>query len=119
MAPAWSDPRWGGASRMFDAKRASMLASLIFGAASWFISQVGLAHAGEQGPVVFKEEGKASYYGDEFQGQKTATGERFDQNQLTAAHPTLPLGSEVTVTNPDNGRKVDVEVNDRGPYVDG
>jgi rare lipoprotein A len=79
----------------------------------------GPARAGEQDPVVFREEGKASYYGDEFQGKKTATGERFDQRDLTAAHPELPLGSEVTVKNPETGKEVEVEVNDRGPYAKG
>jgi rare lipoprotein A len=69
--------------------------------------------------VVFREEGKASYYGDEFQGKKTATGERFDQRDLTAAHPELPLGSEVTVKNLETGKEVEVEVNDRGPYAKG
>ena len=53
------------------------------------------------------------------QGKKTASGERFDQDELTAAHPELPLGSEVTVTNPDTGKEVEVEVNDRGPYAKG
>ncbi|MEK0085503.1 septal ring lytic transglycosylase RlpA family protein [Benzoatithermus flavus] len=70
-------------------------------------------------PVVFREEGKASYYGDEFQGKKTASGERFDQKDLTAAHPELPLGSEATVKNPDTGKEVKVEINDRGPHVGG
>lgn len=68
-------------------------------------------------PVVFREEGEASYYGDELEGEKTASGEPFDPDKLTAAHPELPLGSEVTVTNPDTGQSVEVEVNDRGPFV--
>lgn len=70
-------------------------------------------------PVVFREEGKASYYGDQFQGRKTASGERFDQRDMTAAHPELPLGAEVTVKNPDTGKEVEVEINDRGPYAKG
>jgi rare lipoprotein A len=70
-------------------------------------------------PVVYREEGKASYYGDKFDGKPTASGERFDQGKLTAAHPELPLGSEVTVKNPETGKEVDVEVNDRGPYAKG
>jgi rare lipoprotein A len=86
-------------------------------AAAWLAAAP--ARAGEQDPVVFREEGKASYYGDEFQGKKTATGERFDQRDLTAAHPELPLGSEVTVKNPETGKEVEVEVNDRGPYAKG
>ena len=70
-------------------------------------------------PVVFKEDGKASYYGGQFHGRPTASGEPFDQNAMTVAHPKLPLGTEVTVTSSDTGKKIEVEVNDRGPYVDG
>lgn len=67
----------------------------------------------------FEQTGRASWYGPGFHGKKTASGERFDQNDLTAAHRTLPLGSEVTVKNPENGREVEVQINDRGPYVKG
>jgi rare lipoprotein A (peptidoglycan hydrolase) len=72
---------------------------------------------GEDGQPVFREEGEASVYGDEFQGKRTASGERFDQAKPQAAHPELPLGSEVTVTAPDTGKKVEVEVVDRGPHA--
>ena len=61
-------------------------------------------------------EGEASYYGNELAGNRTATGEVFDPNKLTAAHRTLPLGSEVRVTNPRNDESVVVRINDRGPY---
>jgi rare lipoprotein A len=61
----------------------------------------------------------ASYYGDEFQSRKTASGERFDQAQLTAAHRTLPFGTRLRVTNTQNGKSVLVRVNDRGPFVKG
>lgn len=71
------------------------------------------------GNVKFIQNGVASWYGPGFHGKKTASGERYDQNDLTAAHRTLPLGTEVTVTNPENGKSVDVEINDRGPYVGG
>jgi len=71
------------------------------------------------GPKVFEEEGEASYYGSELEGKKTASGERFDPDELTAAHPSLPLGSKATVTNEENGKKVEVEINDRGPYAKG
>ncbi len=70
------------------------------------------------GPA-FSQTGKASWYGPRFHGRKTANGERFDQNALTAAHRTLPLGSIVTVRNVENGRTVRVRINDRGPYVEG
>lgn len=64
-------------------------------------------------------EGMASWYGPNFAGRLTASGERFDPDELTAAHPSLPFGSLVRVTNEDNGRSVVVRINDRGPYVDG
>src|SRR5579871_3651067 len=64
----------------------------------------------------YREEGVASWYGDDFQGKRTANGERFDMNSVSAAHPTLPMPSSVKVTNLDNGRQLDVRVNDRGPY---
>ena len=67
----------------------------------------------------YVEQGLASWYGPGFHGKKTASGETYDQNELTAAHRKLPLGSEATVTNLETGKKVDVEINDRGPYVRG
>ena len=63
--------------------------------------------------------GFASFYGHEFRDRRTASGERFDPNQLTAAHRTLPFGTRVKVTNLDNGRHVVVRINDRGPYMRG
>src|SRR5713101_8048228 len=63
--------------------------------------------------------GTASWYGSYFQGRATASGEPYDMYDLTAAHPTLPLGSWVRVTNLRNGRAVVVRVNDRGPIVPG
>ncbi|ATG90153.1 septal ring lytic transglycosylase RlpA family protein [Methylomonas koyamae] len=64
-----------------------------------------------------KEVGEASWYGPGFQGQKTSSGETFDQKKMTAAHPTLPMGTKATVTNQDNGKQVEVTINDRGPTV--
>lgn len=64
-------------------------------------------------------EGYASYYGKEFHGKKTASGEIFDMYQLTAAHRTLPLGTICRVTNLDNHKSVIVKINDRGPFVEG
>lgn len=69
-------------------------------------------------PVVL-EQGRASWYGLAFHGRKTASGEKFDMNALTAAHPTLPFGTRVLVRNPANGRSVTVRINDRGPYSGG
>jgi rare lipoprotein A len=62
--------------------------------------------------------GTASWYGEYFQGKTTASGEPFDMRDLTAAHPSLPLGTLVKVTNLRNGRVVVVRINDRGPFVD-
>jgi len=63
--------------------------------------------------------GTASWYGEYFQGRATASGEPYEMRNLTAAHPTLPLGSWVRVTNLHNGRVVYVRINDRGPIVPG
>jgi rare lipoprotein A len=64
-------------------------------------------------------EATASYYGDEFKGAKTASGERFNPNDFTAAHKKYPFGTQLKVTNPKNGKSVTVRVNDRGPFVKG
>jgi rare lipoprotein A len=63
--------------------------------------------------------GIASWYGPGFHGRRTANGEVYDQYEMTAAHPSLPLGTRVMVTNLDNGRTVEVRINDRGPFVGG
>ncbi len=65
----------------------------------------------------YSETGQASWYGPQFHGQPAANGEIFDQEALTAAHPTLPLNSMVQVTNLENGREAIVRVTDRGPFV--
>jgi rare lipoprotein A len=77
------------------------------------------AHAQKARTPVFVQSGVASWYGPGFHGRKTASGERFNQYQLTAAHKRLPLGTVATVTNLRNGKTVRVEINDRGPYVRG
>lgn len=65
------------------------------------------------------EQGRASYYADKFQGRTTASGARFSQHKRTAAHRTLPFGTRVAVVNLDNGKRVHVRINDRGPFVAG
>ncbi|WP_321796498.1 septal ring lytic transglycosylase RlpA family protein [Caballeronia sp. J97] len=67
----------------------------------------------------FEQKGKASWYGRMFHGRKTASGEKFNMNAMTAAHRTLPLASWVRVTNEANHKTVVVKINDRGPYVRG
>ena len=63
--------------------------------------------------------GLASYYGRKFHGRRTASGEHYNMQALTAAHRTLAFGSRVEVTNLKNGRKVRVRINDRGPFIKG
>ncbi|MGK3134202.1 endolytic peptidoglycan transglycosylase RlpA [Pantoea trifolii] len=70
-------------------------------------------------PSNYSEVGLATWYGDEAQGNRTAIGESYDPEGMTAAHPTLPLPSYVRVTNLANGRQIVVRVNDRGPYTPG
>ena len=71
-------------------------------------------------PMVAKAEcGQASYYGPGLHGGLTASGERFNAGGLTAAHPWYPMGTWVRVTNRNNGRSVQVRINDRGPYAGG
>lgn len=67
----------------------------------------------------YRERGNASWYGPNFHGRLTANGERYNQNALTAAHKTIPLGSYVKVTNLENGRTLTLLINDRGPFVKG
>ena len=64
-------------------------------------------------------EGKASYYARMFEGRKTESGEIFENQELTAAHLSLPFDTEVEVVNPENGKSVVVRINDRGPYRQG
>lgn len=65
---------------------------------------------------LYYQEGKASYYANKLHGLKTANGDRYHKNKLTAAHKTLPFNTRVKVTNKTNGKWVVVKINDRGPY---
>jgi len=65
----------------------------------------------------YSQRGHASYYGKEFQGKKTASGERFSPAEMTAAHRKLPLGTKVMVENLERGEKTEVKITDRGPYA--
>jgi rare lipoprotein A len=71
----------------------------------------------EPPPVAYSKEGIASWYGPGFHGRKTASGERFNQRDLTCAHRTLPFGTRLKVTNLNNGDALIVTVNDRGPFI--
>ncbi|MCP9450240.1 MAG: septal ring lytic transglycosylase RlpA family protein [Nitrospira sp.] len=83
------------------------------GACSWMPTGESLLDVG------IKERGAASWYGAQFHGKVTASGERFDMDAFTAAHRTLPLGSMVRVVNLANGKHTRVRITDRGPYVNG
>jgi rare lipoprotein A len=74
-------------------------------------------YASQQPPVVQTASGQASWYGSKFHGRRTANGERYDMNQMTAAHRSLPFGTKVRVINQRNGRAVVVRINDRGPFT--
>ncbi len=65
------------------------------------------------------QKGMASYYHDSLNGRKTASGQRYNKNRLSAAHKTLPLGTRIRVTDTRTGRSIVVKVNDRGPFVKG
>lgn len=73
----------------------------------------------EPAPLGAEEHGQASWYGEPFHGRRTSSGEIFDMYRLTAAHRTLPLGTRVLVTHLENGRSVEVRINDRGPFKRG
>ena len=75
---------------------------------------VASAHADDW----YQEHGLASYYGKEFHGRKAANGDQFSQNEMTAAHRRLPLGTKVMVENRATGEQVEVKITDRGPYAD-
>ncbi len=79
----------------------------------------GPVSTGPAAPPGTVETGEASWYGERHQGRRTANGDPYDMYRLTAAHPALPLGTKVRVTNLQNGRSVEVRVNDRGPTVSG
>jgi rare lipoprotein A len=68
---------------------------------------------------LYKKHAHASYYANKFNGKKTASGARFDNNKLTAAHKKLPFGTKLRITNERNGKSVIVTVTDRGPFVKG
>lgn len=93
-----------------------MLTASVLALASGFYTQAP-ARADDKIEVLQTITGSASWYGGQFHGRKTANGERYDMNELTAAHKTLPFGTKVRVTNERNGKAVVVRINDRGPFV--
>ena len=96
----------------------------IFGVATCALLAIGIWLSGApsvqaQNTPAFRETGTASVYAAEMAGRRTASGERYDPEAMTAAHPTLPLGAEVTVVAVATGRQVVVVINDRGPFTGG
>ncbi|MEX0994321.1 MAG: septal ring lytic transglycosylase RlpA family protein, partial [Balneolaceae bacterium] len=97
----------------------------VFMVAGFLFSSCGTVHStesvrngtGDRSAVTIIGAGIASWYGPNFHGRPTANGERYDMDGLTAAHRTLPFNTVVRVENQDNGKTVDVRINDRGPYV--
>lgn len=98
----------------------SLAAALVFASCAAPASASKHADIIAPAPVVIATQtGTASWYGPGFHGRRTANGETFDQNAMSAAHRTWPMGSLVQVTNLENGRSVTVRVNDRGPFARG
>ena len=93
----------------------------LFVSLAWFVTGWASPRSSNAGGPVSPTQldGVASYYGKDHHGKKTANGEIFDMNKLTAAHRSLPFGSQVKVTNLSNQRSVIVRINDRGPYYGG
>jgi rare lipoprotein A (peptidoglycan hydrolase) len=100
------------------ARRACVLALLTLAVACSSHRRPVSSHPGRAG-AGWVSEGVSSWYGKEFDGRPTASGERFDMHGLTAAHRTLALGTRARITNLDNGRETDLLINDRGPFVPG
>lgn len=96
--------------------RARRRATLLLAAAALLLATALACTSSGPRPL---ERGIASWYGGEFHGRRTASGEVFDTHELTAAHRTLPFGTVVEVHNLDNDRRVRVRINDRGPFIRG
>ena len=113
--------QWGASQWLLPARGARLAAALILAG----VLAGCAATPGAVRPPVSEDllrpvqTGYASWYGKPHQGRRTASGEPYDMSQLTAAHPTLPMGTRLVVTNLKNGRSVAVRVNDRGPTVAG
>ncbi len=94
------------------------LASLFISDSAIFLSPAAYAEPNTSSGKVLQS-GRASWYGPGFHGRRTASGETFNTNDLTAAHRTLPFGTKVRVVNKKTGKSVVVRINDRGPYAHG
>lgn len=101
---------------MKSIKAAALVAALATGAVT---ISAPVSFAQELVSIVDTASGTASWYGGKFHGRRTASGETYNQHALTAAHRTLPFGTEVVVTNHSTGKSVVVRINDRGPFSGG
>jgi rare lipoprotein A len=100
------------------ARSARLVAAILMSLPAASLPVTAGATTPSAGPVVDAiQEGLISWYGGAFHAKPTASGEPFDKHALTMAHPTLPFGTQVRVTNLRNGRSVVLRVNDRGPFV--
>lgn len=95
------------------------LDALLEGAAAAVASVLAAGAKLDVAPATEIDRGKGSWYGGRFHGRRTASGEKFNMHELTAAHKTLPFGTRVTVRDLATGREVEVRINDRGPHVRG
>ncbi len=109
-------PRVKKVKRVAAKKTAPLAVAPVALVAATPVEEVAAPLAPEAGELIGT--GEASYYGQELAGNRTASGERFDPDALTAAHRTLPMGSRVRVVNERTGASVVVRVNDRGPFAD-
>jgi len=95
----------------------SLAVALLLGGCS--VPQLSTWHPSARPLGHYRETGTASWYGPGFRGNHTSNGEIYTADEMTAAHPTLPLGTRIVVTNLENGKSVEVRVNDRGPFAKG
>jgi len=102
-----------------DRRKATLTLTSLFISAAAFLSPsiAGAEPDTTSGKII--QSGQASWYGPGFHGRRTASGETFNTNELTAAHRTLPFGTRVRVVNKRTGKSVVVRINDRGPYAHG
>lgn len=103
---------------MSQRKTTTMLAGLFASVAIYSPVSAGTTEPADRAERQVQH-GQASWYGPGFHGRRTASGERFDTNAMTAAHRSLPFGTRVRVVNKHNGQSVVVRINDRGPYARG
>ena len=107
----------GNLSRIRQTFATATLIALMLGSAACASRPRGVGE-GDSEHDSFVQEGLASYYHDSLHGNPTASGEPYDKNALSAAHRTLPLGTRIVVENLENGRSIELRINDRGPFVE-